>query len=460
MITYDLMGDLSRVTSIAGLQSELRRIAVEIPAPGWVIGLRFEDQNLREHTLPSRHDLDAACPDRPALVVKADGHMVIANTAAIRACGATAATPDPAGGRIDREPDGHPAGPFRETASELPLGAAPLPDIRQIRDSARRCFQTLAANGVTSAGVILQTDAEGVFGKTGAFDVLMMNALLDLIPINLYVSLVARDLGPVEAARQTGLRREGDPSRRTRGLKFWCDGTFGSRTAFMARAYEDRPGERGFLVLEADEMYRRMVMGHRAGLQILVHVVGDAAARTVVDLYDRLLAEHPRPDHRHRIEHASILDAGLVRDIARLGLVVSATPLFIENEQEWLPGRLGPERTAWTYPLRALVEAGVKVAGASDAPICSTSVLTSVSCACIRDGFVPEQSLGVNDALRMFTRDAAFAQFEENEKGTISPGKRADLVILSRNPLRTPAAEVREIVVDRTICGGRVIHPI
>lgn len=459
VIIYLMYPDLSAVTSIPELQQKMSRAREEIAAPEWILGLQFEDQNLQDPRLPTRHDLDAAVPDRPALLVKADGHMVIANTQAISAAKVSANTPDPEGGRIDREPDGYPAGPFREAAAPLALAPAPLPEMSRIAAAAKTCFNQIAAHGLTSIGVILQTDEEGVFGKQGAYDVLLMNALLDLAPVSLCSFLVARELAPIMAAKKTRLHQaEPGAGHRIAGVKFWADGTFGSCTAFMEQPFSDHPETRGFLLHDPEEMYRRMVMAHNAGLQIMVHVIGDAAARVLVGRFERLLREHPRPDHRHRLEHASILDQKLIADIARLGLVVSTTPLFIHNEKGWLYKRLGPGRAQRAYPFRALLDAGVKVAGASDSPICKTDVLHALQCAVTREGFETQQGISVAEAIRMFTLDAAYAQHEDAVKGSISVGKRADLVVLSGHPLRVAPENLRDLRVNATICGGKVIY--
>jgi predicted amidohydrolase YtcJ len=211
------------------------------------------------------------------------------------------------------------------------------------------------------------------------------------------------------------------------------------------------------MTLEREEIYRRMVEGHQAGLQIAIHAIGDAANQTCIDLYDRLLKEYPRKDHRHRLEHASQLDAGMIDAIVRLGLVVSTQPLFIHQEKKWLHKRMGRERSPWTYPFRSLVDAGVKVAGASDGPITSGDVLHAIQCCITREGFEPQQGLTAAQAVRMFTLDAAYAQFEDTVKGSLSIGKRADMVILSANPVSVPIEKIRDIRVRRTICGGKVV---
>jgi predicted amidohydrolase YtcJ len=200
-----------------------------------------------------------------------------------------------------------------------------------------------------------------------------------------------------------------------------------------------------------------MAEAHQAGLQIAIHAIGDAANRTCIDLYKRLLEKYPRQNHRHRLEHASVLNADLIADLARLGLVVSSQPSFLYTENYWLQRQIGLDRCRWAYPYRSLVEAGVKLAGASDAPICSPAVLQGLQCFITREGFVPEQSLSAAQAVRAFTIDAAYAQFEEQIKGSLSVGKRADLVVLSANPVRLEPEQITEIRVRRTICGGITI---
>jgi hypothetical protein len=305
---------------------------------------------------------------------------------------------------------------------------------------------------------VLQTDEEGPAGASGAFDVLALEMLLDHIPVNLYGLLIAKELEKIEQARQTLLHQSEPGGNRIGALKIFSDGTFGSCTALMREPYADQPDRRGFLTKSEEEIYRRMVSAHTAGLQIAVHAIGDAANRKCIDLYDRLFSEYPAENRRHRLEHASVLDAEMIADIARLGLIVSTQPLFIHSEKHWLHTRLGLERAQWTYPFRALIDAGVTVAGASDAPVESTDVLHAIECCVTREGFEPQQGLTPAEAIRMFTLDAAYAQFEESVKGSISVGKRADMFVLSANPVSVPHQQIRDIRVQRTIIGGRTFY--
>ena len=457
LVYFDMNADLRGVRSIAALQQVLRDAAAR-QAPGeWLVGLQLEEQDLVERRLPTRSEIDAACADRPVVLLKHDGHSSVGNSQALAAAAIDARTPDPPGGRIDRNADGTPSGACREAASQLLLSAVPSPSIERLRDTAHATFRRVAACGITSAGVVLQTDEEGPGGASGQLEWLAMQMLLDDAPFSPYAILVGRTVDAAIAARSTALH---DPAagRRVGGFKIFADGTFGSCTACMHEPFSDRPGERGFLTLSEDEILARMRAAHAAELQICVHAIGDAAVERCVALFEQLLRDQPRADHRHRIEHASIVAPALIPRIARLGLCVSTQPLFIHSEKTWLHRRLGGERARNVYPLRALVEAGVIVGGASDAPVESTDVLHAVQCCVTREGFETHQALSAEQALRLFTCDAAYLQFEENEKGSLAPGKRADLVVLSDDPLTVAPQQIAAIRVLRTVSGGRPVY--
>lgn len=459
MVFYDLNLNLEGVSTVAGLQEKITLAGKTKKDDAWIVGLQFDDLSLAHEKPPLRQDLDAACADRPVLVVTFDGHRVIANTRAIEMAGVTAETKDPAGGIIDREPSGYPAGVFRESAAQLMLGKMPFPEMGEVAESAGRTFAQLAACGITSVGAVLQTGSEGPAGAAGAYDVPLMQMLLDRVKINLYCLLVADDLAALEAARESELHRPGsEPERRVGGIKIYSDGALQAGTALLEEGYADDPNNRGLLVLSEKEIYARMKAAHSAGFQVAIHAIGDAANGLCLKLYDRLFEERPAPGHRHRLEHASVLNPQLIDDIARLGLVVSSQPLFIHSEKSWLHKKLGPARARWTYPYASLLQAGVKLAGASDAPVRPKDVLHAIQCCVTREGFQPEQGIGVAQALRAYTLDAAYAQFEENIKGSLSVGKRADMVVLSQNPLSVQPDQIGAIEVVKTICGGAIVY--
>jgi predicted amidohydrolase YtcJ len=283
-----------------------------------------------------------------------------------------------------------------------------------------------------------------------------MQLLLEHAPFSTYAILIGRSVDAALAARQSSLH---DPAtgRRVGGFKIFSDGTFGSCTACMSEPFADQPGKRGYLTLAEDEILARMRAAHTAGLQICVHAIGDAAIDRCLTLFEQLLREQPRADHRHRIEHASLLPPALIERIARLDIGVSTQPLFIHSEKNWLHRRLG-ERARYAYPLRSLLAAGVIVAGASDAPVESTDVLHAIQCCVTREGFETQETIHPAQAIDLFTRAAAYLQFEEHEKGTLTAGKRADLVVLSDNPLRTAADHIQDIRVSKTMVGGRIVY--
>jgi predicted amidohydrolase YtcJ len=459
MILFEMNIDLLKVTTLEDLKEIISKTANQNPNNEWVVGLQFDENTLDSPRLPDRHDLDSACADRPVLVVKRDGHTVIGNTAALEAAGVSVLTPDPEGGTIEREDDGHPSGVFSETAMSLLLDKVPFPELETIMEAGISVFERIAKQGITSIGMILQTNEEGVAGSQGLYDIPLMESLLDRIPINLYTLLVTRDIDKITALKPSKFHKHGTASgRRIGGLKFWADGTLSSCTAYMQRPFTDFPDRQGILIHSPDEMYKRMVAAHNAGEQIAIHSIGDASTRVCVDLYDRLLKAYPQSGHRHRLEHASQLDPQLIKDIARLNLAVSTQPMFIHSEKDWLSKRLGPERTRWTYAFRSLLDAGVTVAGASDAPIEELSVLQAIGCSVTRDGFEAQECITAAEAIRLFTINAAYVQFEETIKGSLSKGKRADLVILDGNPVSVPPHAIKDIRVLRTICGGIPIY--
>ncbi len=459
MVIFEMNADLTGVTSMSELQDRIREMAQKDTSSNWIMGLQFEEQDLKHPRLPTRHDLDTACPDRPVIIVKRDGHTIVANSKVIEITGISASTDDPEGGCIDREPDGYPAGVFRETAAQILLDAMPFPEIQTILDATSASVNKIAAHGITSIGMVLQTDEEGISGSKGVFDIPLMEMVHDHIPINLYGLLVASDIARIQDARKTILHQPGNFSNRCIGaLKFWADGTFASCTANVSLPYSDQPDKKGFLIHSPDEMYRRMVDAHTAGLQIAIHSIGDESTQTCINLYDRLLQQYPKEDHRHRLEHASLLNADLISQIARLNLVVSTQPIFIHSEKGWLNKRLGPDRTPWVYAFRSLLDAGVKIAGASDAPVEPLDVLHAIQCCVTREGFETSQCITVQEAIRMYTIDAAYAQFEETVKGSISVGKRADMVVLDKNPASVLPDDIKNIRVERTICGGETVY--
>jgi len=455
LIFFALNCDLDGAKSMGELQHGLREALSKKSGDSWLVGLNFDEQNLREKRVPDRHDLDRVSPDRAVVVIKHDGHSVFTNTRAIETAGVTASTPDPEAGIIEREADGYPSGVFREMAAQLILNAMPMPEMDVLVDGAHRTFNRLAALGLTSLGVVLQTGDEGPAGSAGAFDVPAMQLFLEHCPQSLYSLLITSDINGLDGLKGSSLN---SGANRLGGIKLFADGTFGSSTAYMSEAFSDNPQKQGMLMHPPEELYRRMAAAHNAGWQVCIHAIGDAANRLCVELYGRLFKEFRRSGCRHRIEHASIMDNETMVELSRLGIVVSTQPMFIHSEKDWLRRRLGDERCKTVYPFRSFLDAGIKLAGASDAPIESQDVLQAIYCCVTREGFEPQQRISVEEAVRIYTLDAAYAQFEDGIKGSIVPGKRADLVALSDDPFQVKPDRIRDIRVVRTVAGGKVVY--
>jgi predicted amidohydrolase YtcJ len=451
LVYYSLNCDLGRCRSMEELKKELRQAIAHKKDDSWLVGLNFDEQNLQEKRVPLRQDLDAVSGERPVIVIKHDGHSVFANTRAIEAAGITASTDNPQAGTIEREADEYPSGAFREAAVQFILKALPLPEMQALIEAARSTFRRLASLGLTSLGIVLQTGEEGPAGSAGAFDTLGMQLFSEHCPLSLYSLLITADITSLEQLKNTSLAA--GPNR-LGGVKLFADGTFGSSTASMLAPFSDNPSKQGHLMHPPEELYKRMAAAHNAGWQVCIHAIGDGGNRLCAELYGRLFHEFPRSGCRHRVEHASIMDGLTMQEMSRLGIVISTQPMFIHSEKDWLPRRLGATRCGIVYPLRSLLDAGIVVAGASDGPVESQDVLHALQCCVTREGFEPHLCVTVEEALRMYTINAAYAQFEEGVKGSISAGKRADLVILNADPIAVKSEQIKDIKVERTIIGG------
>lgn len=241
-------------------------------------------------------------------------------------------------------------------------------------------------------------------------------------------------------------------------IKAWMDGSFGSSTALMTEPFSDQPENCGFPVIKEEELYNRMKIAHNLDFQIAIHAIGDKANRIVVDLYKKLLKEYPKKDHRHRIEHASVLSKDVIDDICEYGIITSCQPAFIHSETHWLEKRLGKERCRITYPFKSIIDTGVILAAGSDCPVENPDPILGLHCLVTRNGFIPEECVSMYEALKAYTINGAYASFEEDIKGSIEVGKLSDLVILDRNPLEVPNDKIREIQVIETIIRGKTVY--
>jgi len=412
---------------------------------------------LETKMLPTRGTLDAMCSDKPLVIFKRDGHSIAVNSLALRLAGLEQGASGVEGGTVELDSEGQPTGIFRENAVALVMEHFVPPSQDQLLASAVSAFTKLSRQGVTSIGAILQSDAEGPGGASSQHEMLAMQALAGASPFAIYSILIGKRVPDVQTVIGSPLNSP-ELGHKTQAFKIFADGTLGSCTACMHEGFFDQPEKNGYLTLPDEEIYQRMVAAHKQNWQICIHAIGDKAIDTCVNLYVRLLDAFPRANHRHRIEHASIASPGVVKRIADLGLVLCCQPLFVRSERHWLLPRLGSDRAGMAYPFKSFFDAGIVIAGSSDAPIESVNVLAAIECCVTRDGFSEDQCLSVDQALAMYTCNGAFVQFEEREKGSLVSGMRADMVILDKNPHQVAPGSIGKISVLKTICAGKTSY--
>jgi len=454
--------DLASVKSIKELQEILRKACVGKPNDNLIIGLSLKEEEFEdpsERVLPTRWDLDKSCPDHPIFIIRYDGHLGIANTKALELAGITESTKAPEGGEIRKNEKGELTGIFSELATGLILSTYTPPNPEILHDVAKEAFEIFSSKGLTTLHGIVQMEAGAELGDMGALELPILKSIIDLIPQNWYSLMYTHNPKKLRRVKKPPLDEEGKYGKFKVGcLKLFADGTYGSATALMHEPFSDQPDKSGFLMLSLEKLYEKMKIGHNLGYQIGIHVIGDKGNREIVDLYDKLLSEFPREDHRHRIEHASSLTPDVIKDMKRLGIIASCQPPFINSEYTWLCKRLGEERCKQAYPMKSLLDEGVIIASGSDCPIESPDVILGLHALVTRNGFIPEECISMEDALKTYTINGAYAAFQEDVKGSIEKGKLADLIILDKNPLEVSKNEIKNIKVLKTIIRGKVVY--
>ncbi len=422
----------------------VRRIAEfarTAPAGAWVLGGDW-DHELWGGELPRRDWIDAVTPDRPVWVNRLDGHMSLANGAALRAAGVTARTPDPPGGTIVRGPGGEPTGILKDNAMELVDRVIPdAPPAAKDR-ALEAAMRYAAAQGVTSVVHMGTWEDLEVFRR--AHDAgRLITRIHAAVPLASWQRL--RD--------EVAAHGRGDSWLAIGGLKGFVDGSLGSCTAAFAAPYADAPGNRG--TSGAD----------RLGLQVIVHAMGDRAIRLQLDIFERVGREDGPRDRRFRVEHAQHLTPADIPRFAALGVIASMQPYHAIDDGRWAEKAIGAERAQTTYAFRSLLDAGATLAFGSDWPVAPAVPLMGIYAALTRrtlddrhpEGWVPSQKITLDEALAAYTRAAAFAAFAEGELGTLEPGKLADLVLVDRDLGRIPPPAIRDARVLLTVVGGKVV---
>ena len=440
--------------SIAAIQDAIRKRASQTPPGEWVLGFKYDDTKTAEGRPLTRQDLDAAAPGHPVHVAHRGGHTAYVNSLAFKAAGVPENVRDPPGGRFDRDPaTGKLTGKVSETADEV--FEKVIPSI-YTRDDYREGVK-LITKMMTRAGVTSVHDAYGSSDDLRAYQDARDAGDLSM---RVYCLIGHWHIDRMIAAGvRTGF---GDEWVRIGAMKMTCDGSISERTARLAEPYVGRPNDYGILVTPEEELYAKARKAHEAGWQIGIHANGDAAIDITLRVYERLQRELPRRDPRFRIEHCTVVNDSLVERIRALGVIPTPFSTYVYFHGEKMR-EYGAERLKRMFAVRSFLDAGIRVTQNSDYPPGPFEPMMALQSSVTRTDMKgnvwgANQRITVEEAIRVGTINGAYASFEESQKGSIEPGKLADLVVLGRDPFKEDPKALINIPVERTMVGGRWVY--
>jgi hypothetical protein len=453
--------DLRDARSPEEMARRLAEHAKTLPKGRWILGGDWDHEKWPGAPLPTKQMIDAVTPNHPVWVRRLDGHMALANSLALKLAGVTRDTKDPPGGVIVHEPaTGEPTGILKDGAETLVDRVVPEPTFEEKHVAARAATEHAARLGVTSlADMSADTDV-------GLYQYMIERGELK----NRIYAM--RSIVAWETLGNAGIRAAfGSKMLRIGGLKGFADGSLGSSTARFFEPYCDAPDTRGLLfdqMLPEGIMLKRVQAADQAGLQVMIHAIGDEANWRILEIYRQVAEKNGARDRRFRIEHAQHLRAS---DIPRFGsqqVIASMQPYHAADDGRWCDKRIGPERSKGTYAFRSLLNAGAILAFGSDWTVAPLNPLEGIKAAVTRQtldgrhpkGWIAEQKISVEEAVRAFTVGSAYAEFAEKIKGTITPGKLADLVMLDHDLFKMDPAQIDRAKVVLTIMDGQIVHKL
>jgi predicted amidohydrolase YtcJ len=449
---------LNDATSAAEFARRIGEKAKSKPKGEWLKGGDWDETKWTPATMPTKELIDPLTPDTPVFISRYDGHMALANSVTLRLAGITAQTPDPPGGVIVRDAQGNPTGALKDAAMDYVFKITPPLSHDERLRAVRRALAHAASLGVTSVQHMNPDYA----------DIAVYSELLERG--ELITRIYAAPLIPgVDDQVKIGIRHSfGGPYLRIGALKAYADGSLGSGTAYFFDSFNNAPNNRGLL---SDEMHPvslmqdRMMRADAAGLQICTHAIGDQGISIILDLYSEVTKAHGDRDRRFRIEHAQHMAAKDFDRFAQLHVIASMQPYHAIDDGRWAEERIGHDRASRTYAFRTFLEHGVRLAFGTDWNVAPLNPMFGLYAAVTRatldgknpNGWFPEQKLTVAEAVEAYTMGSAYAEFQDKDKGSITPGKLADMVLLSDDIFAIPPAKIRDVKVTRTWLGGKLI---
>ena len=451
--------ELNDATSAQEFARRIGERAAKTAKGEWLLGGDWDETKWTPAQFPTHELIDAATTEIPVAVGRYDGHMILANALALKLAGITAQTPDPPGGVIVRDAQGNPTGCLKDAAADLLYKVVPPPTHDQRRHAIERALGHAASVGVTSVQHMNPDYA----------DIAIYNELLGegKLTTRIYAAPL---ITQVDDQVKIGIKRAfGGPYLRIGALKAFADGSLGSATAYFFEPFSDQPGNRGLL---SDEMHPvslmrdRMMAGDGSGLQLCTHAIGDAGISAILDIYAEIEKEHGARDRRWRIEHAQHMAAKDFDRFSQLHVIASVQPYHAIDDGRWAEGRIGHDRASRTYAFRTFLDHGVRLALGTDWNVAPLNPMLTLYAAVTRatldgknpKGWFPEQKLTIKEAVEAYTMGSAYAEFQDKEKGSITVGKLADMVLLSDDVLTMDPVRIRDVKVLKTWVGGKITY--
>ena len=409
------------------------------------------DHTLWGGELPKKEWIDAVTQDNPVAIYRLDGHMILANSAALKMAGIDKNTPDVKSGKIIKDKNGNPTGILKGNAMNAVFDKIPPLSAARKEAGLKAAMNYLLANGVTSVH-----DVDSI----GTYSIAKKLKDADELGVRIY------SINPVYRWKElVGVDRKDNNFLKRGGLKGFVDGSLGSHTAAFHRPYTDQPTDKGFFINSAENLHQWIDHADKNNFQVMVHAIGDRAIHSLLNVYEQIIAENGTKDRRLRIEHAQHIAPVDIPRFGKMGVIASMQPYHAIDDGRWAEALIGPERIKTTYAFKSLLDANTTIAFGSDWPVAPAIPLLGMHAAVTRqtldgknpNGWVPEQKITIEQALMAYTKNAAFAAHEEGIKGTLEVGKLADFVVLNKDLTQIVPTQIKEVKVLQTYVGEQKV---
>ncbi|WP_273322766.1 amidohydrolase [Vallitalea guaymasensis] len=463
----DSMIRLAGLTSVNEIiEKSKESIKQDTANASWIKGRGWNQNNFDEPRMLNRYDLDKISVDRPICFIRACGHVLVINSYALKMLNITGDTFQVAGGHFDIDANNEPTGIFRENAMNLVYDNMPSPTITEIKDMITSACKLALSEGITS----IQTDDLDNFSDNDYDKILKAYEELrddGELPVRIYEQCLLGDIETFKGFLNKGYRTgQGDNFFKIGPLKILADGSLGARTAYLSEPYEDDSSTCGIGKLTQDQLDQLVLCAHKNNMQIAIHCIGDKIMDMSFSSINKAIDEYPRKDHRHGIVHSQITTKQLLDEFRKVDAIAYIQPIFLDGDISIVEKRIGKERAKYSYNFKTLIDMGVHTPYGSDCPVEPFNVLHGIYCAVTRktleglpvEGWLPEQKVTTLQAISSFTKEGAFASFEEDAKGIIKEGMLADLVALDNDILEIEPHKIKDMKVDYTIVDGVIVY--